>query len=337
MAGTTRTLYNRLIASGALARVVLLMVGIGGVVSAWLGSVYVRTLFIQVWSLLLALAPSMLIIGLAVFGLMLTTTRAVLCWRRRRQDDRQAALAQGMRQGRAALLEEVRVVVHGHLKPYIVEVEHRLADVRRATDVAQQELLLRELDYSVQRLRQQIIELHGQVAAPMPPHATACPDDLERTLREVTWNFRSLLPRCTLEVAGLARPISHKAASALELMLYNALTNAHSHAQARMVQVRLRYDLDAVTLTVSDDGCGFDVARMRAGAHGRGLHDLERAAADLAGRLTIFSTTERGTAVTMTLPLPRPQLGWAAGSLVKENTDGSANASAPAVGAHGYQ
>src|SRR5688500_13484836 len=99
MACTTRTLYNRLIASGALARVGLLMVGLGGAVAAWWGGDQVRTLFIRVWSLLLALAPSMLIIGLAVFGLVLTTTRAVLRWRRRRQDDRQAALTQGVRQG----------------------------------------------------------------------------------------------------------------------------------------------------------------------------------------------------------------------------------------------
>jgi len=207
-----------------------------------------------------------------------------------------------------------------------------------ATDAAQQVLLLRELDYSVQRLRQQIIGLHGQVAAPIPDYASALPDDLERTLREATWNFRALLPRCTLAVAGAPRPIPRRLVAALELILYNALTNAHTHAQPRLVQVRLSYDLDAVTLSVSDDGCGFDVAQLRARAHGRGFHDLEQTAAALGGRVEIFSILGQGTEITMRLPLPRPALGWAAPAAhatYREAIDGRTNTTTSTVGARG--
>lgn len=310
MAPATRAIH--LVASGTLARVSLILLALSGVLGAWLGAEHFRTLMVRLWTLLITLAPTALLNGLAVFVLTLAAARAALRWRRQRLAERQAALAQGTEQGRAELLEEVRVVVHGHLKPYVAEVEHRLAALHAASDAVQQRLLLHELDFSVQRLRQQVIGLHGQVAAPIPAHATALPDDLERTLREVTWNFRSLLPRCTLEIAGAPRPIPQRLVAALELMLYNALTNAQSHAQARLVQVRLQYELDVVMLTVSDDGRGFDVARTRAQARGRGLHDLERTAVELEGRLDVFSVVESGTEITMRLPLARPALGWAA-------------------------
>jgi signal transduction histidine kinase len=338
MAPAARTFRTRLIASGVLARFALLVLGLGGIAAAWQGSDLVRLLVLRAWTLLLWVVPTILITALAVFALTLTAGHAVLRWRRRRQREQQAVLAQGAQQGRAALLEEVRIVVHGHLKPYVVEIERRLTAAREATDAGQRELLLRELDYSVQRLRQQIVGLHGQVAEPIPMHATALPDDLERTLREVTWNFRALLPRVTLEVAGSARPLPRRLVAALELLLYNALTNAHSHAQPQLVQVRLHYDLDTITLAVSDDGHGFDVARTRALARGRGLHDLEQTAAALGGRVEIFSVVGQGTEISMRLPLPRPALGWAASAGYaeqdKEAPGGRTNTPAPAMGAH---
>jgi signal transduction histidine kinase len=300
----------------------------------------VRAQLLWGWAVLFRLAPIVLITTLAVFALTLVAARAALGWRRRRQAETQATLAQGARQGRAALLEEVRIVVHGHLKPYVVEIEHRLAAMHAATDTLQRELLLRELDYSVQRLRQQVIGLHGQVAEPVLEHASALPSDLERTLREVTWNFRALLPRVTLEVAGAPRPITRRAVAALELMLYNALTNAHTHGEGQFAQVRLCYDLDTVALSVSDNGRGFDVARTRAEARGRGLHDLERTAAELGGRVDIFSVVGQGTEITMWLPLSRPALGWAAPSAPttehdKEDLNGRTNTTTPTVGARG--
>jgi glucose-6-phosphate-specific signal transduction histidine kinase len=311
MATAAGITHTRLIASGALAQIVLLLLSLGGAAGAWWGSDHVRRLILPLWALL-ARAPTAPIAALAVFALTLAVARAAPRRRRRQRAARHLALAQGAQQGRAALLEEVRIIVHGHLKPYVVEIAYHLAAVRAATDPGQQELLLRELDQSVQQLRAQVLRLHGQVAQPIGEHATALPNDLERTLREVTWNFRSLLPRVTLEVAGAPRALPQRAVVALELLLYNALTNAHTHAQARLVQVRLHYELDIVRLAVSDDGCGFDVAQTRTRARGRGLHDLERTAAALGGHVEIFSIVGQGSEISMRLPLPRPTLGWAA-------------------------
>lgn len=312
MPAIAHRLLARLIASGILARLALLLVALAGIAGAWWGSDQVRALLIRLTALLMILAPVALIVAVVAFMLLLAVARAALRWRQRRQAEWLAVLAQGAQQGRAALLEEVRVVVHGHLKPYLVEIEHHLAAVRAATDTAQRELRLYDLDESVHQLRQQLLRLHGQVAEPIGAHLSPLQGDLERTLREVTWNFRSLLPRVTLEVAGTPRPIPNRLVAALELLLYNALMNAQSHAEAQRVQVRLHYALEMVTLAVSDDGRGFDVARTRSLARGRGLLDLEHTATRLGGCVEIFSIVGQGSEVTMRLPLPRPALGWAA-------------------------
>jgi len=337
MATATRITPTRLIASGTLAQIVLLLLSLGGVAGAWWGGDRMPGFVLRLWALLPIRVPPAPIAALAVVVLTLAAARAAGRRRGRRQVERQRVLAQGAQQGRAALLEEVRIVVHGHLKPYVVEIAYHLAAVRAATDPRQQELLLRELDESVQQLRAQVLRLHGQVAQPIGEHATALPNDLEHTLREVTWNFRSLLPRVTLEVMGARRALPQRAVVALELLLYNALTNAHTHAQARLVQVRLHYELDMVTLAVSDDGRGFEVGQTRAHMQGRGLHDLERIASELGSCVEIFSIVGQGSEITMRLPLPRPTLGWAAPRVApehdKEVIDERTDTTAPALGA----
>src|SRR5437764_1387964 len=87
----------------------------------------------------------------------------------------------------------------------------------------------------------QILQLFGQVAKGTNEEASgsALPTNLERTLIEVTKNFRKLVPRCTLEVAGQPRAaIPEYVRVALEMGLYNALSNAYSHGQAQAVHVR---------------------------------------------------------------------------------------------------
>src|SRR6185295_7037845 len=133
------------------------------------------------------------------------------------------------------------------------------------------------------------------------------------TLREVTRNYRALIPRCTLEVAGQpSATIAPGVRNALMMVLYNALANAQQHGQAQAVRVRLEYHLEAVVLTVQDDGRGFDVAQAQQNG-GRGIHDMRALANQHGGDIDIASVVGQGTEIVLTVPLTRPQLGWAAG------------------------
>jgi two-component system NarL family sensor kinase len=83
-----------------------------------------------------------------------------------------------------------------------------------------------------------------------------------------------------------------------------ALRNAHQHAQARHVAVRVQDGDGRVHLSVRDDGAGFapdELARRRSEGH-RGLTLLEDLAADAGGRLTVDSLPGRGTTLELDAP-----------------------------------
>ncbi len=77
-----------------------------------------------------------------------------------------------------------------------------------------------------------------------------------------------------------------------------ALANAAKHAQASVVQVRVRAREGGLSLLVSDDGVGgADPGR------GSGLVGLADRVQALGGTITVTSATGQGTALTVTIPI----------------------------------
>lgn len=102
------------------------------------------------------------------------------------------------------------------------------------------------------------------------------------------------------EIEGTPRPLPAEHENALLRIGQEALTNAARYSEASRIVLRLRFGGDWVTLTVRDDGRGFDVAeRVGKGFGITGMH--ERVAA-LGGSLTIDSRPGEGTEVSATLP-----------------------------------
>ena len=85
-----------------------------------------------------------------------------------------------------------------------------------------------------------------------------------------------------------------------------ALQNAHKHADADKVFINLTGDDtgQTLTLTVEDDGRGFDVAAKKRVS--LGLRNLEHRAGILQGTLNIESAPGRGTLVEVSCPTSPP-------------------------------
>jgi DNA-binding NarL/FixJ family response regulator len=85
-----------------------------------------------------------------------------------------------------------------------------------------------------------------------------------------------------------------------------ALANARKHARATAVELTLAFDPHAVSLTVTDNGVGFDPAQV--GRHsatpesGFGLSGMAERMRQAGGHLAIDSAPGRGTRVVATLP-----------------------------------
>ncbi len=113
---------------------------------------------------------------------------------------------------------------------------------------------------------------------------------------------RSQLP-VTVEINGEPRPLTGAVNTALFRMAQEALTNTIKHASARQARLRLNYGTESVTLTVEDDGVGFDTLRRgKIGAWG--LLGMEERATMLGGTVQIMSDLGRGTLIEAVFPDP---------------------------------
>ena len=92
---------------------------------------------------------------------------------------------------------------------------------------------------------------------------------------------------------------------ALFRIAQEALNNIVKHAQASQVTIRLYEEANAVCLSITDNGVGFDVLQTgRSGKKngGFGLHTMQERAQALNGRVVVQSEFGQGTAVTVCLP-----------------------------------
>ena len=93
-----------------------------------------------------------------------------------------------------------------------------------------------------------------------------------------------------------------EAEMALFRVSQEALTNVQRHANATIVRVTLAVDADSVSLTIADDGCGFDTeSAMDHRTRGLGLLIMQERLRAVEGSLRIESRAGAGTSVLATV------------------------------------
>jgi signal transduction histidine kinase len=123
-------------------------------------------------------------------------------------------------------------------------------------------------------------------------------EDLLKRLAEAATG-RTHLETVTRVTGRQARRLPPDAQIGLYRIAQEALNNVVKHARARTVLVELAYRASgAVSLRISDDGCGFDPQAVPAGHLGLGIM-RERAQA-IGARLHIDSTAGEGTRIDVT-------------------------------------
>jgi signal transduction histidine kinase len=108
------------------------------------------------------------------------------------------------------------------------------------------------------------------------------------------------------EMSGEDRRLRQEVELALYRMAQEALSNVARHAHAGSAEVCLGFGSEAITLTVIDDGRGFDVpespAEMAPVGH-FGLLGMQERAELIGARLDIQSAHGEGSRVSITLPV----------------------------------
>ena len=86
------------------------------------------------------------------------------------------------------------------------------------------------------------------------------------------------------------------------LFFKEAIHNIARHARAKSVRIEVTWAPSTFTLTLHDDGIGFDAAYVSSGC---GLENLRHRAAALGGQVDISSTAGEGTRIHLAVPLHR--------------------------------
>ena len=211
------------------------------------------------------------------------------------------------------------------------------AQVRRAGVAEERQRLARELHDSLEQemtgVGLQLETALARMDGPPEPvrrsveNARRLLQRTQRETREAIWDLRTV-PGDPKMLPGLLReglaPIVESAGAALDIVCegalpsalprtithhllriaHEAVSNALRHGQARRLALRLAFTPGTVTLTVTDDGSGFDPARALGATQGHfGLTGVRERAAKCGGSVDVISTPGRGTVLTFSAPL----------------------------------
>ena len=156
--------------------------------------------------------------------------------------------------------------------------------------IASAQAILRQVEGEIRRV---VHDLHPPVLEQL-----GLPAALRRLCEEFT--RRHGVP-CTA-VAPATAALPGRVGIDLYRLGQEALRNVAAHACARTVEVTLEADDTTVTLSVRDDGCGFDPDAVRGPPDHLGVTSMRRRVEALGGRLVLDTALGRGTTVVASVP-----------------------------------
>jgi len=212
------------------------------------------------------------------------------------QEHERARLSRELHDGISQMMVSVKLL----LESALARLEHaphpqgRVPSAEAALGTALTRLshALREVRRISHALRPSMLDDLGLAAA------------LEQLTRELS-EETGIDMRVETDAASRTATLPAAVNTALFRIAQEALTNIVRHAQAAHATLTFIVSDKTVTLTIADDGCGFDIERVHADTRGGiGLRNMRERLDALAGTLTLASQPGH-TLVTASAPLPR--------------------------------
>lgn len=150
------------------------------------------------------------------------------------------------------------------------------------------------LNNSIKELRQMASLLHSE---------NLLTEGLEKAIRKELDMIRQT-DRYLLEVMKLGNP-TQALDSKRELIAFRIvqeiLNNIIKHANASVIKVTFQYALSSTVIRIEDNGNGFNLEEVLQQRSGLGINNLYKRAKIIGGELSIQSTIDKGTTVTLLL------------------------------------
>ena len=212
---------------------------------------------------------------------------------RRQLKELSARLVQAQENERRVLSRELHDEVGQALSAVLVELRNLSAESAIQTDEQSRghvETVKSLVENSVRVVRNMALLLRPSML-----------DDLG-LVPALRWQAREVSKQTSMEVSVAAELASDDLPDAYKTCIYRvvqeALHNCSRHAGATRVRVRVQQEPSRLSLSIQDDGQGFDVRQTK----GLGLLGIEERVARLGGKCEIHSALGSGTIVAIELP-----------------------------------
>jgi signal transduction histidine kinase len=106
-----------------------------------------------------------------------------------------------------------------------------------------------------------------------------------------------------LNIGGTYRTLTPSVENEVLRVAQEALTNIQRHANATEATIDLRYNTNQLNLVIADNGCGFNPSAAYSNNGHFGLQGMRERAAQINSHLNIASTPEKGTTITLDVPI----------------------------------
>jgi signal transduction histidine kinase len=186
-----------------------------------------------------------------------------------------------------------------------------------------------QLDRTIERAAQAITE--GRDAVQGLRASTVETNDLAQAINTLGGELAAVLgnpdnPAFRVTVEGEPRDLHPILRDEIYRIASEAMRNAFRHAQARQVEVEIRYDDRQFRLRVRDDGKGMDTAVLSGeGPEGHyGLRGMRERAPLIGGKLAVWSEVGTGTEVELIVPASSAYATVRSGSWLAQKFAGKA-------------
>ena len=207
-------------------------------------------------------------------------------------------------QNRLAVMEERRRMardLHDGLVQELSFIRSQTASMAGGMEVpGMAEHLAAAADRALQESRRAVEALSGEG-----------PEDLAGALRSAAAEIAARSGTVVVVRGGAGAEVAGDVREALARVVREATSNAVRHGKASSVSIGLGVEDGSLTVSIEDDGKGFDPSTPA--ERGFGLHSMRERVENLGGRFAVRSEPGVGTAVAVSVPLSPRRRGAPAG------------------------
>lgn len=222
-----------------------------------------------------------LYIWLGIFGALLAFALGIVLWQTKRNARKEKQLIatrsvlDGEMRERTRLAQDLHDRLSGNLSAMKIELDNQAESLQNIRN---------KLDTCIRDIRDAAHDI--------------MPSSLQFGMKVALKDFAAQFPNVRFHFFGKENRIDERTEYVVYCCANELVNNSVKHSGAKNIDLQLVQDDKYVTLTVSDDGCGFDEKTV---TKGLGLESIRNRVASCNGKIDIAASPDKGTETTIEL------------------------------------